>query len=55
MIRDAREIAHSTTSDLAIQHYEAALSQVPKPTAWSERPAHRIESERAGSARPVAS
>ncbi len=27
MIRDARDVAHSTTSDLAIQHYEIALAQ----------------------------
>ena len=27
MIRDARDVAHSTTSDLAIQHYETALEQ----------------------------
>ncbi|MGZ8272806.1 MAG: tetratricopeptide repeat protein [Burkholderiaceae bacterium] len=27
MIRDARDIVHSTTSDLAIQHYETALEQ----------------------------
>ena len=27
MIRDARDVAHSTTSDLAIQHYETALAQ----------------------------
>ena len=27
MIRDARDVAHSTTSDLAIRHYETALAQ----------------------------
>lgn len=27
MIRDARDVAHSTTSDLALQHYETALEQ----------------------------
>jgi tetratricopeptide (TPR) repeat protein len=27
MIRDARDVAHSTTSDLAIQHYETAVAQ----------------------------
>ena len=27
MIHDARDVAHSTTSDLAIQHYETALEQ----------------------------
>jgi tetratricopeptide (TPR) repeat protein len=27
MIRDARDVAHSTTSDLALQHYETALAQ----------------------------
>ena len=56
MIRHARDIAHSTTSDLAIQHCETAPEQfqaalaahmlaerrVPKPTAWSERLAARV-------------
>ncbi len=27
MIRDARDVTHSTTSDLAIQHYETAVAQ----------------------------
>jgi len=37
-----------------LAHHILAEREVLKPTAWSERLAHRIESERAGSARPVA-
>jgi len=41
MIRDARDVAHSTTSDLAIQHYETAVAQFQSYRGGRPRDARR--------------